>query len=324
MAQATTTADTNAGAVEWGRSVRVSNLWRDAFRRYCQNRLAAAAAIFIVLLALAAIFGPMLLPYSYAHQDYSAINQSSSGSHLFGTDYLGRDMLVRLLFGARISLSVGLIVQFVIVLIGVPFGLAAGFYGGIIDTILMRLVDILYAMPSLLFVIIIMTFLRGILGTPGGNSILKEIATLNAQLGGLLGVFIGLGLISWLTVARIVRAQTLSLKRREFVEAARGSGASNRRLMFRHILPNSLAPIIVAVTLGIPQAILYEAGISFLGLGVTPPMPSWGVMISESIRYLRSFPYMLLFPAIGLSITVLAFNFLGDGLRDALDPWSEH
>jgi oligopeptide transport system permease protein len=149
------------------------------------------------------------------------------------------------------------------------------------------------------------------------------VATLNAQMGGLLGVFIGLGLISWLTVARIVRAQTLSLKRREFVEAARGSGASNKRIMFRHVLPNSLAPIIVAVTLGIPQAILYEAGISFLGLGVTPPMPSWGVMISESIRYLRSYPYMLLFPAIALSITVLAFNFFGDGLRDALDPWAE-
>lgn len=260
MAQATSTADSNAGAVEWGRSARVSNLWRDAFRRYYQNRLAAAAAIFIILLALAAIFGPMLLPYTYKGQDYSAINQSSSSAHFFGTDYLGRDMLVRLLFGARISLSVGVIVQLVIVLIGVPFGLAAGFYGGIIDTILMRMVDVLYAMPSLLFVIIIMTFLRGVLGAPGSNAFLKDVASLNAQLGGLLGVFIGLGLISWLTVARIVRAQTLSIKHREFVEAARGSGASDRRLMFRHILPNSLAPIIVAVTLGIPQAILYEAG----------------------------------------------------------------
>ena len=324
MAQVTSTVESNAMPVRWGRSARESNLWLDAFRRFRQNRLAVASAVFILLLALAAIIGPMVAPYSYAHQDYGAINQSTSGSHPFGTDYLGRDMMVRLMFGARISLSVGFVVQFVIVLIGVPFGLIAGYYGGLSDTILMRLVDILYAMPSLLFVIIIMTFLRGVLGQPGGNGFVRAIASLNGQLGGLLGVFIGLGLISWLTVARIVRAQTLSLKRREFVEAARGSGASNNRIMFRHVLPNSLAPIIVAVTLGIPQAILYEAGISFLGLGVTPPMPSWGVMISESIRYLRSYPYMLLFPAIALSITVLAFNFFGDGLRDALDPWSEH
>jgi oligopeptide transport system permease protein len=323
MAQATSAIESDAAPIKWGRTARESNLWRDAFRRFRQNRLAAASAVFIVFLALAAIFGPMISPFSYQHQDYSAINRSTSGSHPLGTDYLGRDMLVRLLFGARISLSVGLVVQFVIVLIGVPFGLAAGFYGGIIDTILMRMVDILYAMPSLLFVIIIMTFLNGVLGQQGGSGFVHTVATLNAQMGGLLGVFIGLGLISWLTVARIVRAQTLSLKRREFVEAARGSGASNKRIMFRHVLPNSLAPIIVAVTLGIPQAILYEAGISFLGLGVTPPMPSWGVMISESIRYLRSYPYMLLFPAIALSITVLAFNFFGDGLRDALDPWAE-
>ena len=186
-----------------------------------------------------------------------------------------------MIFGARISLSVGIVVQIVIVLIGVPVGLAAGFYGGKIDTALMRVVDIMYAMPSLLFVIIIMTFLSGQLSQPGGRSHEDAIADLNTKLGGLLGVFIGLGLISWLTVSRIVRAQTLSLKQKEFVEAARGSGASNSRIMFRHVLPNTLAPIIVAVTLGIPRAILYEAGISFLGLGVTPPTPSWGLMIVE-------------------------------------------
>ncbi len=320
MDQATTVKAEAAGQ-NWERATHKSNLWLDAFRRFRRNRLAAASAVFIIVLALFAIFAPMLMPYSYWFQNYSAINVSPSLSHPLGTDQLGRDMFSRLVFGARISLSVGIVVQIVIVLIGVPVGLAAGFYGGVIDTVLMRVVDVMYAMPSLLFVIIIMTFLRGVLGQPGGG-FMKSVADLNSQLGGLLGVFIGLGMISWLTVSRIVRAQALSLKQKEFVEAARGSGASNRRIMFRHVLPNSLAPIIVAVTLGIPRAILYEAGISFLGLGVTPPTPSWGLMISEAIRYLRSYPYMLLFPAIALSATVLAFNFLGDGLRDALDPWS--
>ncbi|MGA7672036.1 MAG: ABC transporter permease [Nitrolancea sp.] len=322
MDQASTSVSTDLVKSDFGRTARESSLWRDAFRRFRQNRLAAAAAVFIILLALSAIFVPLFSPYSYSEQNYDSINVSPSLSHPLGTDQLGRDMFSRLIFGARISLSVGIVVQIVIVLIGVPVGLAAGFYGGKIDTALMRVVDIMYAMPSLLFVIIIMTFLRGQLSQPGGG-FMSAIADLNSKLGGLLGVFIGLGLISWLTVSRIVRAQTLSLKQKEFVEAARGSGASNTRIMFRHVLPNTLAPIIVAVTLGIPRAILYEAGISFLGLGVTPPTPSWGLMISEAIRYLRSYPYMLLFPAIALSITVLAFNFLGDGLRDALDPWSQ-
>ncbi len=322
MEQASASATTDKQERGWERSALQSSLWLDAFRRFRGNRIAAASAVFIIVLALFAIFAPIVSPYSYSEQNYSSINKSPTLAHPLGTDQLGRDMFSRLVFGARISLSVGIIVQFVIVLIGVPIGLAAGFYGGKIDTALMRMVDVMYAMPSLLFVIIIMTFLRGVLDQPGGG-LLKSIAEMNTRLGGLLGVFIGLGLISWLTVSRIVRAQTLSLKQKEFVEAARGSGASNTRIMFRHVLPNTLAPIIVAVTLGIPRAILYEAGISFLGLGVNAPMPSWGLMISEAIRYLRSYPYMLLFPAIALSITVLAFNFLGDGLRDALDPWSQ-
>ncbi len=321
MERATTSSTSAVAERGFERTTIQSNLWLDAFRRFKRNRLAAAAAVFIILLAITALIGPVVSPYSYSEQNYSSINASPEISHPLGTDQLGRDMLSRLVFGARISLSVGIVVQIVIVLIGVPVGLAAGFYGGKLDTALMRLVDVMYAMPSLLFVIIIMTFLRGQLDQPG-SGLMQSVAQLNTKLGGLLGVFIGLGLISWLTVSRIVRAQTMSLKQKEFVEAARGSGATNTRIMFRHVLPNTIAPIIVAVTLGIPRAILYEAGISFLGLGVTPPTPSWGLMISEAIRYLRSYPYMLLFPAIALSITVLAFNFLGDGLRDALDPWS--
>jgi oligopeptide transport system permease protein len=202
----------------------------------------------------------------------------------------------------------------------VPAGLAAGYFGGKIDTILLRIVDILYALPGLLFVIIIMTFLRGTLGSdPGG--FWEGIAWFDRKTGGLIGVYIGLGLIGWLTVSRIVRANTMSLKQREFAEAALGMGATRGRIMFRHLLPNTIAPIVVAATLGIPSAILSEAGISFLGLGVLPPMPSWGLMISEAIPHMRAHPHMLVFPAAALSITVLAFNFLGDGLRDALDPW---
>ncbi len=175
-------------------------------------------------------------------------------------------------------------------------------------------------MPNLLFVILIMTFLRGQFGDePVG--FVKLLADFDAQTGGLIGVYIGLGLVSWLTVARIVRANTMSLKEKEYVEAARGLGAHDSQIVRRHLLPNTIAPIVVAATLGIPGAILYEAGISFLGLGVLPPMPSWGLMISDAIPQMRSHPYMLVFPALVLSLTVLAFNFVGDGLRDALDPW---
>lgn len=311
-------ATPRAGGFE--RPSRSASLWSDAFDRLKRNRLALTSLIFIFALTLTAIFAPMLLPYGYAEQNYAAVRQSPSWEHPLGTDELGRDILSRLVFGARISIAVGIIVQLVIVAIGVPAGIAAGFYGGKTDTIIMRIVDILYAMPSLLFVIIIMTFLRGVLEQGDGGAI-EAFASINSRLGGLFGVFLGLGVISWLTVARIVRAQTFSLKRKEYVESAHCVGATNRQIMMRHILPNTLAPIIVAVTLGIPLAILYESGISFLGLGVTPPMPSWGLMISEAIPNLRSYPYMLIAPAAALSLTVLAFNFLGDGLRDAFDPW---
>ena len=306
--------------IEFERVKPANSLWSDAFKRLRQNRLAISSLVFIIILAALAIFAPIVSPYGYSEQNYDAIRESPNWQHPLGTDQLGRDILSRLLFGARISLTVGIIVQLVIVLIGVPAGIVAGYYGGKIDTFIMRIVDILYAMPSLLFVIIIMTFLQGVLDN-AESGIMYTLATMNSRLGGLVGVFIGLGLISWLTVARIVRAQAMSLKRKEFVEAAHSIGATNRQIMSRHILSNTLAPIIVAVTLGIPSAIIYESGISFLGLGVRPPMPSWGLMISEAIPNLRSYPYMLLAPAGALSLTVLAFNFVGDGIRDAFDPW---
>lgn len=299
---------------------RSDGYWTSAFHRLRRNKLAMAAAIFLVALSLIAIFVPMFYRYTYAQQDYAAVTQSPSWAHPMGTDQLGRDIMIRLIFGARISLTVGIVVQTVIMLIGVPMGLISGYFGGKVDTGIMRIVDVLYAVPSLLFVIIIMTFLRGTFaGEPTG--VWSSVARLDERTGGLIGVYIGLGIIGWLTVCRIVRANTLSLKKREFAEAARALGAGSGRIMFRHLLPNTVAPIVVAATLGIPLAILAEAGISFLGLGVIPPMPSWGLMISESIPSMRAHPHMLLFPAVVLSLTVLAFNFLGDGLRDALDPW---
>jgi oligopeptide transport system permease protein len=301
-------------------TAKVEGFWASALRRLRRNRLALASGIFIIALALAAIIVPEIYPTTYAEQDYDAVTQPPSWGHPMGTDQLGRDIFIRLVFGARISLTVGIVVQMVILALGVPAGLMAGYFGGKTDTVIMRTVDVLYALPSLLFVIIIMTYLRGTFGSdPTG--IWHGVAWFDSKTGGLIGVYIGLGLIGWLTVARIVRANTMSLKEREFAEAARGLGASRTRIMFRHLLPNTVAAIVVAATLGIPAAILSEAGISFLGLGVLPPMPSWGLMISEAIPNMRAHSYMLIFPAMALSLTVLAFNFLGDGLRDALDPW---
>jgi oligopeptide transport system permease protein len=262
----------------------------------------------------------LLVSTTYRDQDMNATLRGPGSQHLFGTDELGRDILIRLMYGARISLTVGIVVQVVIVVIGVPAGLIAGYFGGFLDALIMRTVDVLYAMPNLLFVILIMTFLRSKFSNqPTGFT--KVLANFDGQTGGLIGVYIGLGLISWLTVSRIVRANVLSLKEKEYIEAAIGLGASHRQIMMKHLLPNTVAPIVVATTLGIPGAILYEAGISFLGLGVLPPMPSWGLMISDAIPDLRSHPHMLIAPAALLSLTVLAFNFVGDGLRDALDPW---
>ena len=302
------------------RTTTVAGFWTSAWRQFRKNRLAVVAAWFVVSIALIAIFVPYFLPQTYSDQDLTATLQTPSWEHPMGTDELGRDVMTRLIVGARISLTVGIVVQLVIILIGVPMGLIAGYVGGKTDTLIMRSVDVLYAMPNLLFVILIMTFLRGQFGEdPTG--FVKVLADIDAKTGGLIGVYIGLGLVSWLTVARIVRANTLSLKEKEYVEAARGLGAKDGVIVRRHLLPNTVAPIVVAATLGIPGAILYEAGISFLGLGVLPPMPSWGLMISDAIPQMRSHPYMLVFPAMVLSMTVLAFNFVGDGLRDALDPW---
>ncbi len=305
-----------------GRTTKTAGLWQQAFRRLLRSPMATISGILLILLVLVAIFAPLVAPYDYTLQDYTALTQPPSSAHWLGTDDLGRDVLSRLIYGARISLAVGFVVQAVILIIGVPAGLIAAHFGGKVDTFIMRTVDALYSIPSLLFVIVIMTFLRAALATPSGP-FMQDLANLDSQTGGLIGVFIGLGLVNWMPAARLVRGQAASLKQKEFVEAARGLGASDSRIMREHLLPNVVPIIVVTATIGIPQAIIYEAGISFLGLGARPPTPSWGLMISEAIPNLRSYPYMLVSPAVALSLTVLAFNFLGDGLRDALDPWME-
>jgi oligopeptide transport system permease protein len=296
-------------------------LWRDAWRRLCRNRAALAGLSVIVLMALCALLADVLAPYPFSQQDLSVVRQPPSAQHWLGTDELGRDILSRLLYGARISLAVGLVVQALILLVGVPIGALAGYFGGWLDTLLMRAVDVLYSIPDLLLVIVVMTTVRAALASGGGT--LGAFAAVDAAFGGLLGVFVALALTSWLTVARLVRGQVLSLKEREFVDAARTLGAGHGRILRQHLLPNTLAPIIVAATFGIPSAILLEASLSFLGLGVQAPMPSWGAMILEGYKAMRAQPHMLVAPAAALSLTVLSYNFFGDGLRDALDPWMQ-
>jgi oligopeptide transport system permease protein len=296
------------------------SLYQDAWRRFIRNKAAVAGLIFIGIVFIAAIFAPLIAPYHYAEQNIRAVTQSPSTAHWLGTDRLGRDIFSRIIYGTRISLAVGLVVPLMIIVIGVPVGLVAGYKGGWIDTFAMRIVDVFYAIPTLLFVIIFMTYIKAQFEHVNGGW-LQPLKSFDKGTGGILGVFLGLGLFSWLTVSRLVRGQVLSLKKKEFVEAAHCMGAPGSRIIFRHLFPNTLAVVIVAATLGIPAAILGEAGLSFIGLGVNPPTPSWGLMISEGVADMRSYPHLLISPAIVLSLTVLSFNFIGDGLRDAFDPW---
>jgi len=298
-----------------------TSLWADAWRRLLRNRAAVVGMAFIGFMLLVAIFADFIAPYHYWQQDITNQFQPPSWEHPFGTDHLGRDVLSRLVYGARVSMAVGFIVQAIIILIGMSVGAIAGYFGGKIDQLLMRFVDVMYSFPDLLLIIIVMTTLRAVTGRENPSGLLWLMVRADDLFGGLLGVFIALGLTSWLTVARLVRGQILSLKEREFVEAARAIGVGHFRIIRVHLVPNILAPIIVAVTFGIPNAILVEAALSFIGLGVKPPMPSWGLMILDGYRAMRAYPHLLLFPAAALSLTVLSYNFFGDGLRDALDPW---
>ena len=296
-----------------------TSLVHDAWRRLAHNRAAMVSLGFIVLLFFLATFAGQLAPYTYVAQDLDHTTAGPSAAHLLGTDRLGRDTLSRLLYGTRVSLAVGFVAVTLIVLLGVPIGAAAGYFGGAVDNVIMRIVDILYCFPSLLFIIVVMSYIKAVLAQPptGATIILKSA---NDMTGGLLAVFLGFGITGWLTISRLVRGQILSTKRKEFVEAARCLGATDSRIMRIHLIPNSLAPVIVSAALTVPGAIMGEAGLSFIGLGVEPPTPSWGIMISEGIPLMRSAPLMLIAPAVAISLTLLAFSFLGDGVRDALDP----
>lgn len=277
---------------------RHRSLWGDAWRRLLRNKLAMIGLVGIILLLLLTLTAPWISPYEYDFQNFGNIAEPPSATFPLGTDLVGRDMLSRMIYGARVSMSVALVSQIIVLAIALPIGAIAGYSGGWIDTFLMRIVDIFYAIPQLLLAILIM----GVLGR------------------GLENLFIAIILTSWLTLARQTRAQMLSLREKDFVLASRAIGASGSRIILRHMLPNALSPIVVAVTFGIPQIIFAEAALSFIGVGINPPMPSWGQMVGEYQQYLRSNWHMAVFPAVAIALTMLSFTFLGDGLRDALDP----
>jgi oligopeptide transport system permease protein len=282
-------------AVARGRS-----LWADAWLRLKGNRAAVTGAVVIAAMALFVIAGPWLSRWAYDFTDWANLSTGPSFAtgHFFGTDTLGRDLFVRTLYGGRISLLVGVVATVVSLVIGVTYGAVAGYFGGRVDALMMRTVDILYALPFMFFVILLMVFF-------GRNIVL---------------IFVAIGAINWLDMARIVRGQTLSLKNREFVEAAQAQGVGSFAIIRRHIVPNLLGVVVVYVTLTIPQVILVESFLSFLGLGVQEPMTSWGALVHDGAEELESAPWMLVFPAVFLAATLFCFNFLGDGLRDALDP----
>ena len=273
------------------------SLWADAWHRLRQNRLAIFGGAVLLLLAAACVLGPLFLRVSYEDQNLVLGATAPSAEHWLGTDTLGRDLLVRILFGGRISLGVGLCATFVALSIGVVYGAVSGYAGGKTDAALMRFVDILYALPFTIFVLLLMVFF-------GRNIVL---------------LFVAIGAVEWLTMARIVRGQVLSLKKMEFIEAARALGYSNARIIFRHLLPNLLGPVIVYATLTIPSIMLLEAFLSFLGLGVQPPMISRGTLIKDGAEKMEEFWWLLVFPGSLFSLTLFSLNFLGDGLRDALD-----
>ena len=276
------------------------SLGQDAWRRLRANRAAMASVWVLGGVVVLALVGPLLSPHPYWEIDWDAINAAPtwSNAHWFGTDGVGRDLFVRTMIGARISLAVALIATLVSVIIGVLYGAVAGFAGGRIDNLMMRLVDILYSLPFMFLVIVLMVVF--------GRHIFL--------------IFVAVGAIQWLTMARIVRGQTLSIKNREFIEAAIAGGATKRDVILRHIVPNVLGPVVVYVSLTIPEVVMIESFLSFLGLGVQDPLTSWGVLIAEGAGDMETAPWQLIFPAAFLATTLFCFNFLGDGLRDALDP----
>ena len=277
-----------------------SSLMADAWGALKQNKAALFSFVTMSAMVVLVILGPLLSPFAIDQTDWYQLSAkpSFSSGHIFGTDDLGRDLFVRVMYGGRISLMVGLVATMVSVFIGVSYGAISGYFGGKTDAIMMRVVDVLYAMPFLFFVILLMVFF--------GRSILL--------------IFIAIGAVNWLDIARIVRGQTLNIKGKEFVDAARAGGVSNTKIVFKHIVPNLLGLVVVYVALTVPQVILVESFLSFLGLGVQEPMTSWGALVNQGAKQMETSPWMLIFPGLFLATTLFCFNFIGDGLRDALDP----
>ncbi|MBI4336385.1 MAG: ABC transporter permease [Chloroflexi bacterium] len=295
---------TGQGAAAQGRPVAVPRVraprsfWQQSTRRLLKNRLAMVGLAVVLLYLIIAIVAPLVSPYDPAKQNYDAILLGPTGGHPLGTDGLGRDSLSRLVFGARTSLAVGLFTQLIVLTVGIPVGLVAAFSGRRSDNLLMRFVDIVFAFPDLLLIIL----LRAIFG------------------GSIFMVFLAIGLVNWVIMARMVRGQALSLKEQEFVLAAKAIGVPWHSTLIRHVLPNALGPVVVLVAFGVPRAIFAEAALSYIGIGVTPPTPSWGTMVQDGYSVIFATPYPVLFPAVAIAVVMLAFTFLGDGLRDALDP----
>lgn len=292
--------------------------WRDAWNRLKVNKVAMGSLVVITLIILAAVFGPMFSPYAYDQIIKGSESLSPSTQHIFGTDSLGRDLFTRTMIGARISLAVGVIAALMISVIGILYGAISGFLGGWVDIVMMRIVDIVYSVPTILIVILLQVVLK--------NPIDKFLASGNApkflsSLGvGLISIFFVLALLYWVDMARIVRGQILAIKEQEYVLAAKVLGSSNKGIIFKHLIPNCIGQIIVVTTLKIPEAIFVESFLSFIGLGVSIPMASLGSLSQTALKGIYSFPYMLVFPALTISIIILSLNLFGDGLRDALDP----
>lgn len=274
------------------------SLWQDAWVRLKKNKLAMIGLFILAFVIIVCALAPWIMPYGYEEQDLRLGATAPNALHWMGTDTFGRDMMTRIVYGGRVSLAVGFIATTVALLVGVTYGAIAGYFGGRIDAVMMRLVDIFYALPFMIFIILLMVVF-------GRN---------------LLLLFLALGAVEWLTMARIVRGQVQNLRQQEYIEAAISIGLGPAAIIFRHVIPNVLGPVVVYTTLTIPQVMLLEAFLSFLGLGIQPPMSSWGLLISYGVESMEEYPWLLILPGLALSITLFALNFLGDGLRDALDP----
>lgn len=298
--------DATIGTLPAAKQIKGRSLWQDAWRRLRGNKAAVASAAMLAIIAIACIVGPYLLPWGLDDVDYTAFTTAPTFEtspdnmppHYFGTEANGRDLLVRTLYGGQISLMVGVVGTLVSLVIGVTYGATSGFLGGRVDSMMMRVVDVLYSLPFMFFVILLMVFF--------GRHIFL--------------IFVAIGAVNWLDMARIVRGQTLSIKRKEYIEAAHACGVSSWGIIRKHVIPNTLGPVIVYMSLTVPQVILLESFLSFLGLGVQEPMTSWGVLISDGSRSMTIAWWMLVFPAVFLAVTLFCLNFIGDGLRDALDP----